>query len=80
MGERHFETILGRIARRYGVSAELARPRIAYRETFRARGEGQGKHKKQTGGRGQYGDCWIRIRAAARGARDTTSSTRSWAG
>ena len=43
------------------------RPRIAYRETFRARGEGQGKHKKQTGGRGQYGDCWIRIRPLARG-------------
>jgi len=38
MGERHFETILGRIARRYGVAAELARPRIAYRETFRAKG------------------------------------------
>ena len=38
MGERHFETILGRIARRYGVSAELARPRIAYRETFSAQG------------------------------------------
>ena len=67
MGERHFETILGRIARRYGVSAELTRPRIAYRETFRAKGEGQGKHKKQTGGRGQYGDCWIRIRPLARG-------------
>jgi len=67
MGERHFETVLGRIARRYGVSAELARPRIAYRETFRGKGEGQGKHKKQTGGRGQYGDCWIRIRPLSRG-------------
>lgn len=67
MGERHFETILGRISRRYGVTADLARPRIAYRETFRGRGEGQGKHKKQTGGRGQYGDCWIRIRPLSRG-------------
>ncbi len=67
MGERHFETLLSRMQRRYGVAAELARPRIAYRETFRGRAEGQGKHKKQTGGRGQYGDCWIRIRPLARG-------------
>jgi elongation factor G len=44
------------------------RPKVAYRETFRGRGEGQGKHKKQTGGRGQYGDCWIRIEPTARGS------------
>lgn len=67
MGERHFETILGRIGRRYGVHADLARPRIAYRETFKGRAEGQGKHKKQTGGRGQFGDCWIRIKPLKRG-------------
>src|SRR5207245_4367601 len=42
--------------------------KIAYRETFRARAEGQGKHKKQTGGRGQYGDCWIRIAPLPRGS------------
>ncbi|MGH7612473.1 MAG: elongation factor G, partial [Gemmatimonadales bacterium] len=41
---------------------------IAYRETLRGKGEGQGKHKKQTGGRGQYGDCWIRIAPLPRGA------------
>ncbi len=67
LGERHFETILGRIGKRYGVHAELARPHVAYRETFRGKGEGQGKHKKQTGGRGQFGDCWIRIRPLKRG-------------
>jgi elongation factor G len=67
LGERHFETILGRIGRRYGVHADLARPRIGYRETFKGKGEGQGKHKKQTGGRGQFGDCWIRIRPLKRG-------------
>jgi elongation factor G len=67
MGERHFETILGRIGRRYGVHADLARPRVAYRETFKGKAEGQGKHKKQTGGRGQFGDCWIRIRPVKRG-------------
>ena len=52
MGERHFETILGRLARKYGVHAELARPRVAYRETIKGKAEGQGKHKKQSGGRG----------------------------
>lgn len=67
MGERHFETILGRMQKRFGTQAELARPRIAYRETFRGKGEAQGKHKKQTGGRGQYGDCWVRIKPLSRG-------------
>ena len=65
MGERHFEIILGRLERKFGVHAELVRPRVAYRETIKGKAEGQGKHKKQTGGRGQYGDCWIRHRPAA---------------
>ena len=68
MGERHFEILLGRLQQRYGVHADLARPRIAYRETFKGKAEGQGKHKKQSGGRGQYGDCWIRIIPRPRGA------------
>jgi len=61
MGERHFEILLKRLERKFGVSAELVRPRVPYRETIKARGEGQGKHKKQSGGRGQFGDCWIRL-------------------
>ena len=68
MGERHFEILLGRLLRKYGVHAELTRPRVAYRETFKGLAEGQGKHKKQTGGRGQYGDCWIRIAPLVRGS------------
>ncbi len=68
MGERHFEILLGRLARKFGVHAELVRPRVAYRETLRAAAEGQGKHKKQTGGRGQYGDCWVRLSPLPRGA------------
>lgn len=67
-GERHLEVVVGRLKRKFGVTAELARPRIAYRETFKGKAEGQGKHKKQTGGRGQYGDCWIRIFPLARGS------------
>src|SRR5205823_3027532 len=68
LGERHLEIIVGRLARKFGVHAVIGKPKIAYRETFRARAEGQGKHKKQTGGRGQYGDCWIRIAPLPRGS------------
>jgi elongation factor G len=67
MGERHLEILLSRLTRKYGVHAELVRPKVAYRETFKGTAEGQGKHKKQSGGRGQYGDCWIRIAPQPRG-------------
>jgi elongation factor G len=68
MGERHLEIAMQRLERKYGVRAELTPPRIAYRETLTATAKGQGRHKKQTGGKGQFGDCWIRIKPAARGA------------
>lgn len=68
MGERHFEVILGRLARKFGVHAELVRPRVAYRETIKGKAEGQGKHKKQSGGRGQYGDCHVRLAPLPRGS------------
>lgn len=68
MGERHFEIVLGRLEKKFTVHAELVRPRVAYRETLRGKAEGQGKHKKQSGGRGQYGDCWIRLAPRPRGA------------
>jgi elongation factor G len=68
LGERHLEIVVGRLARKFGVHAQIGKPKIAYRETLRGKAEGQGKHKKQTGGRGQYGDCWIRIAPLARGS------------
>ena len=68
LGERHLEIVVGRLARKFGVHAALSKPKVAYRETLKAKAEGQGKHKKQTGGRGQYGDCWIRIAPLPRGS------------
>jgi elongation factor G len=67
MGERHLEIALSKLKRKFGVAAELTKPKIAYRETIRNRAEGQGRHKKQSGGRGQFGDCWVRIAPAERG-------------
>jgi elongation factor G len=68
LGERHIEIVVGRLARKFGVHAQLTKPKVAYRETLRGKAEGQGKHKKQSGGRGQYGDCWIRLAPMPRGS------------
>ena len=68
LGERHLEVALARLERQWGVQAKLRAPRVPYRETLLGQAEGQGRHKKQTGGKGQFGDCWIRIRPAARGS------------
>jgi len=68
LGERHLEIVVGRLARKFGVHAQITKPKVAYRETLKGKGEGQGKHKKQTGGRGQYGDCWIRLAPLPRGS------------
>ena len=67
MGERHLEVMMAKLKRKFGVTAELTKPKVAYRETLTAKAEGQGRHKKQTGGRGQFGDCWVRIAPEPRG-------------
>lgn len=67
MGDTHLEIVASRLESQAKVPVVLSAPRIQYRETIGATGQGQGKYKKQTGGRGQYGDCWIRLRPLARG-------------
>lgn len=67
MGERHLDVAMAVLRRKFGVQAELAKPRIAYRETITVKAEGQGRHRKQSGGRGQFGDCWIRMSPMERG-------------
>jgi elongation factor G len=66
-GERHLEVTMSKLKRKFGVTAELSRPRIAYRETLKSKSDGQGRHKKQSGGRGQFGDCWVRFGPMPRG-------------
>ena len=67
MGDIHLEVMLEKQKRRYGIDIEAGAPRIPYRETIKGRTKAQGKYKKQSGGRGQYGDCWLEIEPLPRG-------------
>ncbi len=67
VGSLHVEMVVERMKRKYNVDVNLLPPRIPYKETVKGRAEGQGKYKKQTGGRGQYGDTWLRVEPMARG-------------
>jgi elongation factor G len=61
MGELHLEIIVDRLKREFGVEATVGKPQVAYKETLTKAAEGHGLFKRQTGGRGQFGDCWIRL-------------------
>ncbi len=67
VGSLHVEMVVERMRRKYNVDVNLLPPRIPYKETVKGRAEGQGKYKKQTGGRGQYGDTWLRVEPLPRG-------------
>lgn len=67
MGQMHIDLALEKLRRKYGAEVVLHQPKIPYRETIRTSAQAQGKYKKQTGGHGQYGDCWLELIPAARG-------------
>ena len=66
--QQHLEVAVSKLKRRFNLEVTLKAPKVPYRETIRGKADAQGKHKKQTGGHGQYGDCKIKVEPLARGA------------
>ena len=67
MGELHLEIIVDRLRREFKVEANVGKPQVAYKETIRKTAQAEGKYIRQSGGRGQYGHCWLRIEPNERG-------------
>jgi elongation factor G len=67
-GQTHIEVAVERLKRKYSVEVTLSAPKVPYKETIKAAAKAQGKYKKQTGGRGQYGDTWLQIEPRPRGS------------
>jgi len=68
MGELHLDILVDRMKREFKVEVNVGRPQVAYRETIRMKAEAEGKYVRQSGGRGQYGHCWIRLEPQEVGA------------
>ncbi|MEK7546843.1 MAG: elongation factor G [Patescibacteria group bacterium] len=67
MGELHLEIIVDRMKREFGVEANVGRPQVAYKETISGEAEAEGKYIRQSGGRGQYGHVWLKVKPLERG-------------
>lgn len=67
MGELHLEILVDRMKREFGVGADVGKPQVAYKETIKISAEAEGKYVKQSGGRGQYGHCWIKLEPLEQG-------------
>ena len=67
MGDLHLDIMINRLKKRFGVEVEKGTPKVAYKETIKKMTKLQGKYKRQTGGHGQYGDCWLQIEPLERG-------------
>lgn len=67
-GRSHLENTIEKLKRKYGVEVNIEKPKVPYKETIKGKARAQGKYKKQTGGRGQYGDAWIEIEPLPRGS------------
>ena len=67
-GQLHLEVTVERLKRKFNVEVELQAPKVPYKETIKGKAESQGKYKRQSGGRGQYGDCWLKIEPLKRGS------------
>jgi len=67
-GQLHIEVVVERLKKKFGVEVDLHPPRVPYRETISGTAEAHGRHKKQTGGHGQFADCWVRFESLPRGS------------
>jgi elongation factor G len=66
-GQMHIEVTVEKLKRKFNVDVELTAPKVPYKETIKGKAEAQGKYKRQSGGRGQYGDCWLKVEPLPRG-------------
>jgi elongation factor G len=66
-GQMHIELTVEKLKRKFNVEVELQAPKVPYKEAIKGRAEAQGKYKRQSGGRGQYGDCWLKVEPLPRG-------------